>query len=49
MQTDTTKLCSFAAYLVLNTRCLHLVARVVKEKIADVTFKHSNVSADFSL
>jgi hypothetical protein len=39
MQTDTTKLCSFAAYIDLNTRCLNLAARVVKEKIADVTFK----------
>jgi hypothetical protein len=39
MQPDVTKLCNFVAYTVLNVRCLYLVARVVKEKIADVTLK----------
>ena len=39
MQTDATILCSFVAYTVLKIRCLCLVARVVKEKIDDVTFK----------
>ena len=39
MQTEATKPCSFVAYTVLKIRCLYLVARVVKEKIADVTFK----------
>jgi len=39
MQPDITKLCSFVAYTVLNFRCLYLVVRVVKEKIADVTLK----------
>jgi len=39
MQTDATKLRNFTAHKVLNIRPLYLVAHVVKEQIAYVTFK----------
>jgi hypothetical protein len=48
-QPDTTQLCSFAAYTVLNIRCLNLVVSCGERKPLTSLLKHSNVGADFSL